>query len=98
MPGLCTENLLRRHFKRRGPEARLYMACIAGAVFPIGMFTYAWSSFPQVHWIVLLIGMVVCRFEFLFGLAHGLSLRISQIFIWASSTIYLAVFTYLADW
>jgi hypothetical protein len=54
--------LHRKHFLKRGPEARLYMPCVAGIVFPVGMFIYAWSSFTQVHWIGLMIGMVVRLF------------------------------------
>jgi hypothetical protein len=32
---------------------------VAAILFPVGMFIYAWSSFPFVHWIVLLIGIVI---------------------------------------
>ncbi|KZP11098.1 MFS general substrate transporter [Athelia psychrophila] len=71
------ERLYQKNFPTRGPEARLYFACGAGAVFPTGLLIYAWCSFPQVPWIALIIGMVV--------------------FMWAAYTIYVAVFTYLAD-
>ncbi|KIM81228.1 hypothetical protein PILCRDRAFT_72078 [Piloderma croceum F 1598] len=55
---LYQERLYQKHFANRGPEARLYMSCVAGVVFPVGMFIYAWSSFTQVHWIAQMIGMV----------------------------------------
>ncbi|KZP26754.1 MFS general substrate transporter [Athelia psychrophila] len=77
MSNLLQDRLYQKNFPTRGPEARLYYACGAGVVFPIGMFIYAWCTFPQVHWIALIIGMVV--------------------FIWAAFTIYVAVFTYVAD-
>ncbi|KAF5355343.1 hypothetical protein D9758_006075 [Tetrapyrgos nigripes] len=66
-----------KNFASRGPEARLYFACIAGIGIPSGMFIYAWTSFPSVPWIAPAIGITV--------------------FVWAAFTVYLAVFTYLAD-
>jgi hypothetical protein len=41
------------------PEYRLPPA-IAGAVLvPIGMFIFAWTSFPWIHWIVPIIGSAI---------------------------------------
>jgi multidrug resistance protein len=59
LTNIYQENLYQKNFPKRGPEARLYVPCVAGVFFPIGMFIYAWSSFPKVHWIWLMIGMVV---------------------------------------
>ncbi|THH11400.1 hypothetical protein EW146_g8061 [Bondarzewia mesenterica] len=53
------ESLYRRRVKTRGPEARLYWACVAGVIFPVGMFIYAWTSFPWVPWIALTIGLTM---------------------------------------
>ncbi|KAF4610850.1 hypothetical protein D9613_006630 [Agrocybe pediades] len=53
------ERLYQKNFPKRGPEARLYMACFAAVLFPIGMFIYAWSSFSHVHWIGLAVGLTV---------------------------------------
>lgn len=40
------------------PEARL-VGCAAGAVLlPIGLFWFAWTSSPNVHWIVPIIASV----------------------------------------
>ncbi|KAK7461799.1 hypothetical protein VKT23_008231 [Stygiomarasmius scandens] len=72
------ERLYKKYYAARGPEARLYFACIAAIAFPVGMFIYAWTSFPHVPWIAPAIGITF--------------------FIWATFVIYLAVFTYLADW
>lgn len=71
------EKLYQKHQPTRGPEARLYMAMLAGIVFTGALFIYAWCSFANVHWISLCIAIVLVEF--------------------ASFTIYLAVFTYLAD-
>lgn len=58
------EQLLRRHVHAKGPEARLFAACGAAILFPMGMLIYAWSSFPSVPWIALVIGIVVSFFAF----------------------------------
>lgn len=70
--------LRRRYFPFKGPEARLFGACFAAVLLPVGMFIYAWSSFRSVPWIALVIGITI--------------------FIWGVFIIYLAVFSYLADW
>ncbi|KAF8889266.1 MFS general substrate transporter [Infundibulicybe gibba] len=61
--GFCTnfyqESLYQKYFPKRGPEARLYMACVAALFLPIGMFIYAWSSFTFVHWIAQAVGITV---------------------------------------
>ncbi|KAJ7173520.1 MFS polyamine transporter [Mycena filopes] len=53
------EHLYHKHFERRGPEARLIMACAAAVVLPISMFMYAWCSFPSIHWIALVIALTM---------------------------------------
>ncbi|KAI0272421.1 major facilitator superfamily domain-containing protein [Gloeopeniophorella convolvens] len=49
----------RRDVKRRGPEARLHWACISSIMSPIAMFLYAWTSFPQIPWIAMAIGITI---------------------------------------
>lgn len=53
------ERLYRRGHANRGPEARLYLLCVAAVTFPIGLFIYAWCAFPSVPWIGLCVGIVV---------------------------------------
>lgn len=38
------------------PEHRLPPAVIGAVLVPIGLFWFAWTSVPSVHWIVLIIG------------------------------------------
>ncbi|KAJ2929472.1 hypothetical protein H1R20_g7617, partial [Candolleomyces eurysporus] len=52
-------NLYQEQLYKRGVEARLYLACVAGVLFPVGMLIYAWSCFPWVHWIALAIGITI---------------------------------------
>ena len=49
----------RRNFATRGPEARLYFVMGAAILFPAALFTYAWCTFPNVHWISLCIEITV---------------------------------------
>ncbi|KAF9451214.1 MFS general substrate transporter [Macrolepiota fuliginosa MF-IS2] len=37
---------------RAPPEARLHMAIVGGILAPIGLWWFAWTSMPNVHWIV----------------------------------------------
>ncbi|KAF8621866.1 hypothetical protein AX15_007426 [Amanita polypyramis BW_CC] len=53
------ESLYRKNVARRGPEARLYVACVAGVALPVGLFIFAWTTLPGVHWIGLNIGIVI---------------------------------------
>ena len=43
-----------RHYGKMSstPEGRLYFSCIESALLPIGLFWFAWTQFPQFHWIV----------------------------------------------
>ncbi|SPO29152.1 related to multidrug resistant protein [Ustilago trichophora] len=53
------EYLYRKNFPRRGPEARLYFACIGAITFPVGCFIYAWTSFPHTSIAGPVVGIVV---------------------------------------
>lgn len=61
--GFCTnfyqEHLYKKYFPTKGPEARLFMAMVAGIILPAAMFIYAWTSFPRIHWIAPIIGITI---------------------------------------
>ncbi|KAI9654329.1 MAG: hypothetical protein M1821_006645 [Bathelium mastoideum] len=40
------------------PEARLSTAMAGSVILPIGLFLFAWTTYPSVHWIVPIIGAV----------------------------------------
>jgi multidrug resistance protein len=44
------------------PEARLPPAMLAACVTPIGLFWFAWTNGPEVHWIVSIISTVLFGF------------------------------------
>ena len=39
------------------PEARLYFSCLGSLMFASGLFWFGWSSGPNVHWIVPILGI-----------------------------------------
>ncbi|KAH9849849.1 MFS general substrate transporter [Lenzites betulinus] len=53
------ESLYAKHSAKRGPEARLFGACLAAILFPAGIFIYAWCTFESVPWIGMAIGIFV---------------------------------------
>ncbi|KAK0207636.1 major facilitator superfamily domain-containing protein, partial [Armillaria fumosa] len=59
LSNILQENLYRKNFPHRGPEARLYMACAGAIMLPAGMFLYAWTSFTFVPWIAPAIGITI---------------------------------------
>ncbi|PWY99052.1 MFS general substrate transporter [Testicularia cyperi] len=52
------EHLYRKNFARRGPEARLYLACVGAFLFPAGCFIYGWTSFRYVSIAGPIVGVV----------------------------------------
>ncbi|KAH7908593.1 MFS general substrate transporter [Hygrophoropsis aurantiaca] len=52
-------NYFRKNYDKKAQEARLYLPCIAALTLPIGMFIYAWTASPDIHWIVPLIGLTI---------------------------------------
>ncbi|KAF8548850.1 MFS general substrate transporter [Imleria badia] len=53
------EVLYKKYVVKKGPEARLCLALVAAVLLPTGMFIYAWTAKPSIHWIIPLIGLTV---------------------------------------
>ncbi|CAG7924288.1 unnamed protein product [Penicillium olsonii] len=51
-------------YGRPPPEARLIPGMVGSITLPVGLFWFAWTNFPHIHWIVCEIGTV------LFGFSH----------------------------
>ncbi|KAI0630775.1 MFS general substrate transporter [Trametes polyzona] len=56
---LYQEKLYAKYAPKRGPEARLFSACVGAVLFPSGIFIYAWCTFESVHWIGMAMGIFV---------------------------------------
>ncbi|KAI0642409.1 MFS general substrate transporter [Trametes meyenii] len=53
------EKLYAKYVPTKGPEARLFSACVGAILFPAGIFIYAWCTFESVHWIGMVVGVWV---------------------------------------
>ncbi|KAA1471222.1 MFS general substrate transporter [Dentipellis sp. KUC8613] len=66
------------------PEARLYLAIVGGTSLPVGLFWFAWTTNPSIHWIVpILAGIPI-------GLAIALILQCLNAYMMDAYTIYFA--------
>lgn len=69
------------------PEARLPPALLGASAIPVGMFWFAWTNFPSIHWIVCIIGIAVfCHGSVLVFLA-GMNYLIDSYTIFAASVL-----------
>ena len=51
--GIFQEKVARRYGKISStPEGRLYLSCLQTALLPVGLFWFAWTLGPSIHWIV----------------------------------------------
>lgn len=41
------------------PEARLSTSMVGSVILPIGLFLFAWTTYPSVHWIAPVIGALI---------------------------------------
>ena len=48
-----------RHSGKAPPEGRLYHAAVGGLCFSIGMFMFAWTGRPHIHWVVPSLALVL---------------------------------------
>ncbi|GAA5972770.1 hypothetical protein JCM11641_003013, partial [Rhodosporidiobolus odoratus] len=95
---LIQDKLYRENYARRGPEARLYASLIGGLVFPAGALILAFSQ-GRGHWMGPVVGLILLSGSSSVSTTQvgaDSSLPLFQIFI-GVYTIYLAVFSYLAD-
>jgi len=60
--GYCNRLYL-KNVAKRGPEARLFTAFVGGVCVPLGAFIYAFTAYPQCHWIGCCVGItILCTF------------------------------------
>lgn len=51
--GIFQEKVALRYGKMSStPEGRLYLSCLQTALLPVGLFWFAWTLAPLIHWIV----------------------------------------------
>ncbi|KAF5365776.1 hypothetical protein D9758_003157 [Tetrapyrgos nigripes] len=73
--GTCTSSIQNRIYRKAMekspsghavPEDRLHMAMVGAVLVPVGLFWFAWTADPPIHWIVPIIagfpfGMGICQ-------------------------------------
>ncbi|KAJ8583933.1 MFS general substrate transporter [Rhizopogon salebrosus TDB-379] len=64
--GLCAnfyqDALYRKYVSQRGPEARLFIACLVALLLPTSMFIYAWTADPRIFWMWPVVGLTIFMF------------------------------------
>ncbi|ETW85534.1 major facilitator superfamily [Heterobasidion irregulare TC 32-1] len=66
------------------PEARLYLSIVGAILLPAGLFWFAWTTFPSIHWIVPILGGIPL------GTAIALILQSLTAYMMDTYTIYCA--------
>ncbi|KAG2493227.1 hypothetical protein HYH03_008643 [Edaphochlamys debaryana] len=69
------------------PEARLPPAIIGGAVMPVGLFWFAWTNGPGVHWAVSIAGTVPFGFGMVLLFLAVINYLIDSYLIYAASVM-----------
>lgn len=69
------------------PEARLPPAIVGSVALPIGLFWFAWSNSPSIHWIVSIIGTVPFGFGMVLVFLSCMNYLIDSYTIYAASVL-----------
>ena len=69
------------------PEARLPPAMVGSICLPLGMFWFAWTNYPSVHWIVCMIGTAPFGFGMMLVFVSIMNYLIDAYTIYAASTL-----------
>jgi multidrug resistance protein len=69
------------------PEARLPPAIVGAVALPIGLFWFAWTNAPSVHWIVSIIGTVPFGFGMVLVFLSCMNYLIDAYTIYAASVL-----------
>ncbi|KAK1766625.1 MFS transporter [Phialemonium atrogriseum] len=69
------------------PEARLGTAMAGSIVLPIGLFLFAWTTYPSVHWIVPIIGAMFFACGLVMVFISLMSYLIDSYVVYAASVL-----------
>ncbi|EXJ60836.1 hypothetical protein A1O7_04989 [Cladophialophora yegresii CBS 114405] len=69
------------------PEARLPPAMVGAVAIPIGMFVFAWTNFPSIHWIVCIIASAPFGFGVVLVFLAAMNYLIDAYVIYAASVL-----------
>jgi multidrug resistance protein len=77
----------REHGGEAPPEARLPPAIIAAVALPIGLFWFAWTNYPSIHWIVCIIATAPFGFGMVLVFLALMNYLIDAYTIYAASVL-----------
>jgi hypothetical protein len=80
-------NVEKKHNGEAPPEARLPPAMVGALALPIGMFWFAWTNYPSIHWIVCIIATVPFAFGMVLVFLSGMNYLIDSYTIYAASVL-----------
>ncbi|KAJ6028362.1 hypothetical protein N7540_003938 [Penicillium herquei] len=69
------------------PEARLPPTMLGGLAIPIGLFWFAWTNYPSIHWIVCVIATAPFGFGMVFVFLGIMNYLIDSYTIYAASVL-----------
>ena len=77
----------KEHGGEAPPEARLPPAIVASVFLPIGIFWFAWTNYPSIHWIVSIIGTAPFGFGMVLVFLALMNYLIDAYTIYAASVL-----------
>lgn len=77
----------REHNGEAPAEARLPPAAVGAVAIPVGMFWFAWTNYPSIHWIVCMIGSVPFGFGIVIVFLACMNYLIDAYTIYAASVL-----------
>ena len=80
-------NVEKKHNGEAPPEARLPPAMVGAVAIPIGMFWFAWTNYPSIHWIVCIMGSAPFGFGMVVVFLSGMNYLIDSYTIYAASVL-----------
>ncbi|KIV93035.1 hypothetical protein PV10_04280 [Exophiala mesophila] len=69
------------------PEVRLPPGLLGAVITPLGMFLFAWTNYPSIHWIVCLIGIAVFCHGSVLVFLSGMNYLLDSYTIFAASVL-----------
>lgn len=76
-----------RHNNAAPPEARLPPALVGSICLPVGLFWFAWTNSPSIHWIVSIIGTVPFGFGMVLVFLSVMNYLIDAYVLYAASVL-----------
>ncbi len=80
-------NVEKAHNGEAPAEARLPPAMVGAVAIPLGMFWFAWTNYPSIHWIVCIIATVPFGFGVTLVFLSGMNYLIDSYTIYAASVL-----------